>query len=239
MIRGKSVAVITGGARGIGKATAILLAGKGVSVVICSRTGDEVNGAVNDITAVKSPRADVLGLRCDVSVGSQVDALFGAARQLGSVNILVNNAGIAVVKKATDTSEKEWDDTIDCNLKSAFLCTRAALPTMLRKNSGVIINVSSGAGKAGFANLSAYCASKFGMQGLTESIAWDVADEGAIRVMSICPGEVATKMQEYCDPKYYLENKNAMLQPEQVASKILEMITDEKRYRNGQSVDLP
>ena len=106
---------------------------------------------------------------------------------------------------------------------------------MISKNSGTIINVSSGAGKAGFENLAAYCASKFGMMGLTESLAWEVAGR-RIRVMAICPGEVATRMQEV-DPEYYRQNKGTMLKPEQVAARIVEMIFD-NRYTNGQSVDI-
>ena len=102
------------------------------------------------------------------------------------------------VKKLLDTSEEEWDKTIDTNLKGAFLCTKAVLPSMIQNRSGVIINVSSGAGKTGFPDLSAYCASKFGMIGLTESLAWEVGNY-SIRVMAICPGEVDTKMQEDFD----------------------------------------
>jgi 3-oxoacyl-[acyl-carrier protein] reductase len=106
---------------------------------------------------------------------------------------------------------------------------------MLAKNYGAIVNVSSGAGKAGFDSLSAYCASKFGMMGLTESLACEVAGHN-IKVMAICPGEVATKMQE-ADPEYYRENIVRMLTPEQVAAKIVDMIFSTK-YRNGQSVDI-
>jgi 3-oxoacyl-[acyl-carrier protein] reductase len=106
---------------------------------------------------------------------------------------------------------------------------------MKRKNSGTIINVSSVAGKTGYANLSAYCASKFGMMGMTESLAWEIAGNN-IRVMSICPGEVDTDMQDV-DPDYRKENAGEMLKPEQVAEKIVEMAFDRK-YRNGQSVDI-
>ncbi|MDP9287428.1 MAG: SDR family oxidoreductase [Thermoproteota archaeon] len=110
--------------------------------------------------------------------------------------MLVNNAGTVFVKKLFDTSEEEWDKTIDTNLKGAFLCTKAVLPdTMIQNRSGVIINVSSGAGNTGFPDISVYCAGKFGMIGLTESLAWEVGNY-SIRVMAICPGEVDTKMQE-------------------------------------------
>ena len=156
----------------------------------------------------------------------------------GRVNVLVNNAGITYVKKLIDTSEQEWDDTLDINLKGAFLFCKSIIPYMIRQNQGAIINVSSGAGKVGFENISAYCASKFGMIGLTESLAHEVADYN-IRVMTICPGQVATKMQEDIDAQYYQLNKDRMLHPRAVAEKIVEMILNNKKYPNGIAVDLP
>jgi 3-oxoacyl-[acyl-carrier protein] reductase len=228
-----TTAIVTGSGRGIGREIAILLARKGVNVVVCSRTQHEIDDTVR---AIKQIHAGVIGEKSDVGISSQVDDLIKrAAGKFGGIDILVNNAGIFYLKKLVDTAEKEWDQTLNSNLKSAFLCSKAVLPYMMRNNSGTIINVSSGAGKTGFENLSAYCASKFGMIGLTESLAWEVA--GNIRVMAICPGEVATKMQEV-DPKYYKLNRDRMLKPEQVAAKIVEMIFDSSTYRNGQSVDI-
>lgn len=120
----------------------------------------------------------------------------------------------------------------------SFLISKAVLPHMIKNNFGVIINVSSGAGKVGFGDISAYCASKFGMIGLAESLAWEVGNYD-IRVMTICPGEVATKMQEDVDPRYYESNKHKMLHPMVVAGKITDMVFDDKGYTNGVSVDLP
>jgi len=228
-----ATAIVTGSGRGIGRETAVLLAKHGVNVVVCSRTQDEIDDTVE---AIKKTHAGVLGVRCDVSVSTQVDRLVKkTVEKFGGVDILINNAGIFTVKKLADTTEKEWDEILAVNLKSAFLCCKTALPYMLRNNAGTIINVSSGAGKAGFDSLSAYCASKFGMMGLTESLAWEVASH-SVRAMAICPGEVATRMQE-SDPEYYKENIDTMLKPEQVAAKIVDMIFDGK-YRNGQSVDI-
>ncbi len=156
----------------------------------------------------------------------------------GRIDVLINNAEITYVKKLIDTTEEEWDHTLDINLKGVFLLSKAILPQMMKNNFGIIINVSSGAGKVGFEDISAYCASKFGIMGLAESVAWEVVNYN-IRVMTICPGEVATKMQKDVDPQYYELNKHKMLHPKTVAEKIVDMVFDDKEYRNGVSVDLP
>src|SRR5579885_2260216 len=232
-------AIITGGGRGIGRETAMLLAVKGVNVVVCSRTQKDIDETVSHIRQTAEGHAGVAGTKCDVSISSDIGSLVSkTVMEFGAVDILVNNAGVAIVKRLVDTSEKEWNETINSNLKGAFLCSQAVVPGMVRRGSGTIINVSSVAGKEGSENLSAYCASKFGMIGLAESLAWEVAGSN-IRVMSICPGEVATKMQEDADPAYYRTHKDRMLRTRQVAEKIVEMIFDGKKYRNGQSVDMP
>jgi 3-oxoacyl-[acyl-carrier protein] reductase len=136
-----------------------------------------------------------------------------------------------------NTTEEEWNKTIDTNLKGVFLFIKEVLPYMLEnKSCSIIINVSSGAGKSGFPNLSAYCASKFGVIGLTESIAKEVADNN-VKIMSICPGGVDTKMiEDIVGNGYNVSNKNLM-KPEQVANKIYDMIFNQKDYYNGQSIE--
>jgi 3-oxoacyl-[acyl-carrier protein] reductase len=123
-------------------------------------------------------------------------------------------------------------------LKSAFLFAKAVLPYMISRRSGVILNVNSGAGKVGFINLSAYCASKFGLVGLAESLALEVSEYKNIRVLTIFLGEVATRMWQEYDFSYYQRNKIKMLQPKDVAVKIAEMIFDAKTYKNGDSVEM-
>jgi 3-oxoacyl-[acyl-carrier protein] reductase len=232
-------AIITGSGRGIGKETAIQLADKVRNLVVCSRTQHEINSVVKEIENVNN-QVNVLGSKCDVRISSQVNSLITAAvDRFGSetIDILVNNAGVAFDKKLLDISEEEWDQTIDTNLKSAFLFTKAFLPYMIQKNSGVIVNVNSGAGKTGFSGLSSYCASKFGLAGLAESLTLEVESYN-IRVLTIFLRQVATKMWEDYDYNYYEKNKNKMLSPQKVAARIVEMIFDAKNYKNGDSTEL-
>jgi 3-oxoacyl-[acyl-carrier protein] reductase len=185
-------------------------------------------------------KSNVLGMQCDVTISSQINSLIRSTiEKFGSkpIDILVNNAGVAFNKKLIDTSEEEWDQTINTNLKGAFLFAKAVLPYMIKRKSGVIINVNSGAGKLGFSNLSSYCASKFGLFGLAESLALEV-DAYNIKVMTISLGQVATKMWKSFDYSYYEKNKRRMLNPHDVAGKIVEMIFDAKNHKNGDSVEM-
>jgi 3-oxoacyl-[acyl-carrier protein] reductase len=232
-----NTALVTGGGRGIGKETAIFLSKKGLNVIICSRTQKEIDSAVKEIKSLGN--GQIIGRKCDVSVYSEVNTLVKEALEIyGRIDVLINNAGITYVKKLIDTTEEQWDQTLDINLKGTFLFCKAIVPHLIENDCGVIINVSSGAGKVGFEDISAYCASKFGMIGLTESLAREVANHN-IRVMTICPGEVATKMQEDVDARYYELNKHKMLHPRTVAEKIADMIFNDNEYRNGIAVDLP
>jgi 3-oxoacyl-[acyl-carrier protein] reductase len=142
----KKTAIITGSSsRGIGKETAIILAKKSVNVVVCSRTQSEITSAVEEINKLTGNSA-VLGIRCDVSIPSQVNSLVKSTIdkfESNTIDILVNNAGVAFNRKLIDTSEEEWDQTINSNLNGAFLFTKAVLPYMISNRSGVILNVNS------------------------------------------------------------------------------------------------
>src|ERR671910_1393094 len=236
----KKTAIITGSGRGIGKETAIILAKKSVNVLVCSRTHSEINSTVEEISKLTS-NSSVLGMKCDVSIPSEVNSLVKSAlEKFGSetIDILVNNAGVAFNRKLVDTSDEEWDQTINSNLKSAFLFAKAVLPYMISRRSGVILNVNSGAGKVGFINLSAHCASKFGLGGLAESLALEVSEYRNIRVLTIFLGEVATKMWQEYDFSYYQRNKTKMLQPKDVAVNNSLKIIYSKTYKNGDSVEM-
>jgi 3-oxoacyl-[acyl-carrier protein] reductase len=231
-------ALVTGSTRGIGKETALLLLQKGLNVIISSRSQEGVDNVREEILdKFPSKKENILGLKCDVSKHSEVKTLVDVSvKRFGRIDVLVNNAGIVYFKCLLDTTEEEWDKTIDINLKGVFLFTKEVLPYMIENKSGIIINVSSGAGKYGFPNLSAYCASKFGVIGLTESVAKEVTDNN-VKIMAICPGGVYTKMiKDIVKVGYNASNRNLM-KPKEVANKIYDMIFNQNGYYNGQSVE--
>jgi 3-oxoacyl-[acyl-carrier protein] reductase len=232
-------AIVTGSTRGIGKETALLLLKNGMNVILSSKSQDSVDNAIQEIyLKFPSKKENILGLKCDVSKNSDVKSLVDISiKRFGKIDILVNNAGIVYYKNIIDTTEEEWDKTIDINLKGVFLFTKEVLSHMIKnKSSGVIVNVSSSAGKSGFSHLSAYCASKFGIIGLTESIAKEVAGNN-VKVMAICPGGVDTDMiKNMVNDGYNLFNRNLM-KPQRVAKKIYDMISNQKEYYNGQSIE--
>ena len=184
-----AVALVTGGSRGIGRAVALRLAGLGASVAICSRNANALSGTEAEL---KKSGVPVFALVADVSRSADVDAVVERTEAaLGTVSILVNNAGIGLFGPTHEKSEEDWDRVLDTNLKSIFLVSRAVIPSMIRRGSGDIINISSLAGRNAFAGGGIYCASKWGVQGLSACMAEDLRNHG-IRVSVICPGSVAT-----------------------------------------------
>ena len=231
----KKVAIVTGASRGIGKAIAELFAKEGMDVVINSRDESRIRRSALEI--LKTTGSFVTPIQADVRNHSDIERLVQITlNQFGKIDILVNNAGIAVVKPLVETTDHEFDRVFDTNLKGVFYCCKAVLPHMIVQKSGHIINISSGAGKAGFADLSIYCASKFGVIGLTESLAKEVSRHG-IKVIAICPGAVATQMQrDFMNEEEYERSKKHMIQPHTVAEKVLEAVKG--RFASGSSVDV-
>jgi len=231
----KQVALVTGASRGIGKVIAHLFAQEGMNVVICSRNENQIRKTAMEIQ--KDTGNLVVPVKTDVRNHIDVDKLVKITiNEFGRIDILVNNAGVAIIKPLMETTDHEYDTIIDTNLKGLFFCCRSVLPHMIKRKSGYIINISSGAGKTGFANLSVYCASKFGVIGITESLAGEVSDYG-IKVFSVCPGAVATQMQkEFMSNEEFERRKNQMIQPEEVAQKVLQLVKG--KFRTGTSVDI-
>lgn len=186
----ESVALVTGSSRGIGRAIAHRLAALGASVAICGRD----RAALEDSSkSLQKFGARVFSYPTDVTHAGQVSELVAKTEAaLGPISILVNNAGMGLFGPAHEKSEADWDRVLNSNLKSVFLVSRAVIPSMIRRGSGDIINISSLAGKNTFAGGGIYCASKWGLMGLSGCMMEDLRAHG-IRVSVICPGSVATE----------------------------------------------
>jgi 3-oxoacyl-[acyl-carrier protein] reductase len=184
------VALVTGASRGIGRAIAHQLALLGASVSICGRDRtaleDSTRGLANLGVPVHSQIVDVTNSAAVSNLVAQTEAA------LGPITILVNNAGIGLFGPAHEKTEDDWDRVLDTNLKSVFLVSRAVAPSMIRRGLGDIINISSLAGRNTFAGAGIYCASKWGVVGLSGCMAEDLREFG-VRVSVICPGSVATE----------------------------------------------
>ena len=185
-----NVALVTGGSRGIGRAIAHRLATLGASVAICGRDRAALEDSSKNL---QNLGAHVFSHVTDVTRAEQVSDLVAKTESaLGPIHILVNNAGVGLFGPAHEKAEADWDRVLDSNLKSVFLVSRAVIPSMIRRGAGDIINISSLAGKNTFAGGGIYCASKWGLMGLSGCMMEDLRAHG-IRVSVICPGSVATE----------------------------------------------
>lgn len=228
--------IVTGSTRGIGLATAAEFLRNGDEVAILCRHRDHVDEAVerlSEITGLSDVSQNILGLIGDVRISSDVREMVDIAiRDFGRIDVLINNAGIAVWRLVEHTGEHEWDDVLDTNLKGSFLFMHEVVPIMRKQESGVIINISSGLGVQGQANYSAYSASKFGQIGLTQVVADETRDAG-IKVYAVLPGGVATKLHLDIHP---WEDASKMMTPEHVAQEIFRVA--EGKNRSGASIEV-
>ena len=218
-LQGK-IAFITGAARGIGKATALLLAKEGVNVGLLART----EATLKEVAAeIESLGVKVAYATANVSSQEQVEAAIASlTNDLGPADILINNAGIATFGTVMDMDPKEWQQIIDTNLMGTYYVTRAVLPQLIEKNGGDIINISSTSGLSGAATSSAYSASKFAVIGFTESLAQEVRRNN-IRVSALTPSTVATDLA--VDLNLIKENNESkFMQPEDIAEFIVSQL---------------
>jgi 3-oxoacyl-[acyl-carrier protein] reductase len=184
------VAIVTGASRGIGLAVARRLGIMGAKLSLCARDARKLESAAEELRA--GGAAGVFSAAVDVTHGDELVAFVqNTAKTLGPVEILVNNAGIGYFGPTHEATEATWDSVLDTNLKGVFLASKAVAPGMIERRGGHIINIASLAGKNAFAGGGIYCASKWGLLGLTECMAEDLRGFG-IRVSAICPGSVAT-----------------------------------------------
>ena len=198
MIANNRVALITGSSRGIGRAIALDLATT-MRVVVNYRSNEgEANSVVERIVAAGG---QAIAVRADVSISAQVTSMFRVVKErFGVVDVLVNNAGITKDNLLLRIPEDDWDSVIDTNLKSAYLCSKIAVRTMLRRRWGRIINISSVVGSIGNPGQVNYAASKSGMIGLTKSLAKEVAARN-ITVNAVTPGYISTDIVAALPPR--------------------------------------
>jgi 3-oxoacyl-[acyl-carrier protein] reductase len=216
-----AVALITGGSRGIGRAIARQLGMLGASVAICGRDLAALEESARDAAKFGAP---VHFQTADVARSSDIaDLVAKTETKLGPITILVNNAGIGLFGPAHEKTEADWDRVLNTNLKSIFLVSHAVAPSMIRRGSGDIINISSLAGKNTFAGGGIYCASKWGVVGLSGCMAEDLREHG-IRVSVICPGSVATEFSTRG-----AKDTSKALSPEDVAHAVEAIVTQGPR----------
>jgi NAD(P)-dependent dehydrogenase (short-subunit alcohol dehydrogenase family) len=202
------IALVTGASRGIGKAIREAFANEGANVISASRADG-----------------------CDVSREEDVERLFAGIKRL---DILVNNAGILTPRKPmVEVTAREWDESLAVNLRGVFLCTRAALRLMIPQRSGLIINVSSGAGKRAAPHWGPYAVAKWGVEGFTKTVAEEVKPHG-IKIVAVNPGGTRTQMRAAAYPD---EDPMTLKTPEELAKFFVALASGAIKFQSGDSLD--
>ena len=243
--------VVTGGGSGIGEAICRRFAEEGAAVAVCDVKGKEAERVASEIRDVGGKAG---GWGFDVT---ELDAVERAAdeieERLGPITTWVNNAGVSRIVPFLECTDEVWDETVAVNLKGAFIGCQAAIRRMLPRRKGVILNMSSQSGKVGSSRYAAYCASKFAVIGLTQSLAKEFARDG-IRVNALCPGVVWTPMWDEMavdyarkhnigpeDVRPFLEGRiplGRLCRPEDVAAVAAFLASEDASYITGQAVNI-
>ncbi len=220
------IAVITGAARGIGRGVATVFAAEGATVYAIDRIADEVQ-QLAEISGIRPICLDL------TDADAVADAFAGIEAEAGRIDVLVNNAGVIFFKPIEETSVSDWDGLLSVNLRGPFLCTRAVAPGMKQRRAGAIINVSSNAGVQGGNNESAYCASKFGIEGFSRALAIEFAPYN-VSVNTITPGHpVHTAMSEVT---YDAEKRKIWKEPADLAPAFVHLACQDASGLNDQYV---
>ena len=234
------VAIITGAGRGIGQATALKFGSEGARVVVCDLSPEWIEDTVERLTALG---AEAMGYTADVRKISDLRAMVDATvERWGKVDILVNNAGIVSDGQLKNMTEDQFDNVIEINLKGVYNCTRAVVDTMLKQQSGVILNASSIVGLYGNFGQTNYAASKFGVIGMVKTWARELGRKG-IRANAVCPGFVSTPILSKIPEKVLkaLEERvplGRLAQPEEIANTFAFLASDEASYINGAVIEV-
>jgi 3-oxoacyl-[acyl-carrier protein] reductase len=232
-------AIVTGGSRGIGKATALKLAELGANVVINYTSSSERADAV--VEEIKKTGRESFAIKTDVSKFEEVQSFIKKVEErFSTIDILVNNAGVTRDNLLIRMKEEEWDQVILTNLKGTYNCTKAVIRKMLRQRNGKIVNIASVAGVIGNVGQANYAASKAGIIGFTKSIAKELASRG-INVNAVAPGFIQTDMTDILsdEAKQFLIEQIPMKQlgvPEDVANLIVFLCSDSSKYITGQVI---
>ncbi len=241
-------AIVTGGASGIGRATAVRLAQEGCDVGILD---SDVKGAEETAAQVPALGRKAFVVRADVTSKTEVNAAAESLlKALGHCDILINSAGILRVGKLLECSEKDWSDQFRINVDGVFHVCRAVVPSMVARKSGAVVNMASWLGKCGTANYSGYCATKFAIVAITQSLAQEVAAQG-VRVNAVAPGLiVATRMREESEQMHKeqglpLANDRVSTipmrrvgYPDDVAQVVAYLASDQAGYITGETVNI-
>ena len=222
-LKGKT-ALVTGAGKGIGKAIAMALANEGVNVALLARTNSQLQ---NVAAEVEKAGVKAIVVTADIANRAEVEAAVSQVQEkLGAIDILINNAGIGKFGKFMELSPEEWERIIQVNLMGAYYMTRAALPAMIERQTGDIINIASTAGLRGGAVTSAYSASKFALIGMSESLMQEVRKHN-IRVSTWTPSTVATELA--FENKLTDGNPEMVMQPEDLAEIVVSLIKLNRR----------